>query len=128
VHTATGLYAHVTWHTYRRIPMIRKNDVPAIVESVREAAGANDVRVHAQAILQDHVHLLISYLPTARLSAFLRQAKSESARRVNVGRRDAQRLQWARGFFAGSLSRDHVFATRSYIARQFRRHPNLIPL
>jgi REP element-mobilizing transposase RayT len=108
--------------------MIRKNDVPAIVESVREAAGANDVRVHAQAILQDHVHLLISYLPTARLSAFLRQAKSESARRVNVGRRDAQRLQWARGFFAGSLSRDHVFATRSYIARQFRRHPNLIPL
>jgi len=108
--------------------MIRKYDVPAIAASVLEAAASNDVRVHAQAILQDHVHLLISYLPTARLSSFIRHAKSESARRVNSGRKDAQRLQWARGFFAGSLSRDHVFATRSYIARQFRRHPDLVPI
>ena len=127
MHTAFGLYAHVTWHTYRRIPMIRKFDVSAIVASVLEAAASNDVRVHAQAILQDHVHLLISYLPTARVSSFIRHAKSESARRVNSARKDAQRLQWARGFFADSLSRDHVFATRSYIARQFRRHPDLVP-
>jgi len=128
VHKASGLYARVTWHTYRRIPMIRKYDVPAIVASVLEAAGRSDVRVHAQAVLRDHVHLLISYLPTAKLSSFIRQAKSESARRVNIARKDAQRIQWARGFFAGSLSRDHVFATRSYIARQLRRHPDLIPI
>jgi REP element-mobilizing transposase RayT len=108
--------------------MIRKYDVSAIVESVLGAAAHSGVRVHAQAVLRDHVHLLISYLPTATVSSFIRHAKSESARRVNVGRKDAQRLQWARGFFAGSLSRDHVFATRSYIARQFRRHPDLIPI
>lgn len=108
--------------------MIRKYDVPAIVAAMLEAAEHTDVRVHAQAVLRDHVHVLISYLPTTRLSAFMRHAKSESARRVNVGRKDAQRLQWARGYFMGSLSRDHVFATRSYIARQFRRHPDLIPI
>lgn len=128
MHKACGLYAHVTWHTYRRIPMIRKCDVPLIVQAVLEAAAANDVRVHAQAVLQDHAHVLISYLPTAKLSSFMRHAKSESARRVNSARKDAQRLQWARGYFMGSLSRDHVFATRSYIARQFRRHPHLIPV
>jgi REP element-mobilizing transposase RayT len=108
--------------------MIRKYDVPLIVQSILEAAAANDVRVHAQAVLQDHVHVLISYLPTAKLSSFMRHAKSESARRVNSARKDAQRLQWARGYFMGSLSRDHVFATRSYIARQFYRHPHLIPV
>jgi hypothetical protein len=43
-------------------------------------------------------------------------------------RKDAQRLQWSRGYYVGSLSRDHVLATRSYIARQFQRHPDLVPV
>ena len=128
MHRASGLYAHVTWHTFRRMKAIRKYDVPAIVESVLEAGRRSGVRVHAQAVLRDHVHVLVSYLPTATLAAFMRHAKSESSRRVNVKRKDAQRLQWSRGYYVGSLSRDHVLATRSYIARQFQRHPNLVPV
>ena len=128
MHKASGLYAHVTWHTYRRLRAIRKYDVNAIVEAVLEAAKRTGVRVHAQAVLTEHVHVLISYLPTTALASFVRHAKSESARRVNVARKDAQRLQWSRGYYAGSLSHDHVLATRSYIARQFQRHPELIPV
>jgi REP element-mobilizing transposase RayT len=128
VHRASGLYAHVTWHTYRRTKAIRKYDVPAIVDAVLEAGRRTDVRVHAQAVLRDHVHVLVSYVPTATLASFMRHAKSESCRRVNVTRKDAQRLQWSRGYYVGSLSRDHVLATRSYIARQFQRHPNLVPV
>ncbi|MGH7673591.1 MAG: IS200/IS605 family transposase [Gemmatimonadales bacterium] len=128
VHIASGLYAHVTWCTSRRIKAIRKYDVPAVVDSVLEAAQRMGVHVHAQAVLRDHVHILVSYLPTIALAPFIQHAKSESARRVNVTRKDSQRLQWARGYYVGSLSRDHVGATRSYIARQFRRHPDLIPV
>jgi len=115
-------------HTYRRMKAIRKCDVPEIVASVLEAGRQTGVRVHAQAVLRDHVHVLVSYLPTATLSSFMRHAKSESCRRVNVTRKDAQRLQWSRGYYVGSLSRDHVLATRSYIARQFHRHPELVPV
>ena len=61
---------------------IRKYDVPAIVEAVLEAGKRTGVRVHAQAVLSDHVHLLIGYLPTATISSFVRHAKSESSRRV----------------------------------------------
>jgi REP element-mobilizing transposase RayT len=107
---------------------IRKYDVRAVVESVLEAGERTGVRVHAQAVLKDHVHVLVSYLPTVVLAPFVRHAKSESARRVNSARKDAQRLQWARGYYVGSLSRDHVTATRSYIARQFHRHPDLVPI
>lgn len=126
-HIASGLYAHVTWCTSRRVKAIRKYDVSAIVESVLEAARRTGIHVHAQAVLRDHVHVLVSYLPTMALTPFIRQAKAESARRVNASRRDAQRLQWARGCYVGSLSWDHVRATRIYIARQFRRHPDLVP-
>ncbi len=128
MHRASGLYAHVTWHTYRRMRTIRKHDVPGIVEAVLEAGKRTAVRVHAQAVLSDHVHVLIGYLPTATISSFVRHAKSESSRRVNVARKDAQRLQWSRGYYVGSLSRDHLRATRSYIARQFQRHPELVPV
>ncbi len=128
MHAASGLYARVTWHTYRRIQTIQKYDVPAIVEAVLEAGKRTGVRVHAQAVLSDHVHVLIGYLPTTTISSFVRHAKSESSRRVNVARKDAQRLQWSRGYYVGSLSRDHVGATRAYIARQFQRHPELVPV
>jgi putative transposase len=128
VHIASGLYAHVVWCTSRRMKAIRKYDVPAVVQAVLEAGERRGVHVHAQAVLRDHVHVLVSYLPTVALAPFVRHAKSESARRVNVGRKDAQRLQWARGYYAGSLSRDHVTATRIYLARQFHRHPDLVPI
>jgi len=47
------------------------------------AAGRRSrVHVHAQAVLSDHVHVLVSYPPDVAVADFLREAKSESARRV----------------------------------------------
>ena len=84
--------------------------------------------MHAQAILRDHVHVLVSYLPTMALDDFIQEAKSEGERRINSSRKDAHRLRWMPGYYVGSLSRDHILATRSYIARQFRHHPDLVPI
>ncbi|PYO28020.1 MAG: hypothetical protein DMD73_07115 [Gemmatimonadetes bacterium] len=126
-HKACGLYAHVTWHTWRRVAAIRKHDVSLIADSGRDAGCRSNIRVHAQAVLSDHVHVVVSYPPHATLAAFVRDAKSESARRVNSARLDAQRLRWCRGYYAGSLSRSHVLAARSQLARQCQRHPNRVP-
>jgi len=126
-HKACGLYAHVTWHTWRRVPQVRKPDVPVIVDTVLDAARRWAVRVHAQAVLSDHVHVVVSYPPHVALASFIRHAKSESARRINVMRLDAQRLRWCRGYYVGSLSRSDVTPARSYLARQFQRHPDRIP-
>ena len=126
-HRAFGLYAHVTWHTWRRKAQIRKCDVSIITESILNAASRTGVRVHAQAVLTEHVHVLVSFPPQVALASFFREAKSESARRVNAARGDGERMRWGRGYYAGSLSRDHVYATRVYIARQFQRHPDRIP-
>ena len=126
-HKACGLYAHVTWHTWRRIAQLRRFDVPVVTETVLDAAGRWGVHVHAQAILSDHVHLVVSYPAHVALASFIRHCKSESARRINSTRLDAQRVRWCRGYYAGSLSRSHVTPARSYLARQLRRHPDRIP-
>jgi REP element-mobilizing transposase RayT len=77
--------------------------------------------VLAQAVLTDHIHILIRYAPDTTVSAFVREAKSESSRRVG------KTLRWQRGYFADSISRSHVLGVRRYIASQFSRHPDKIP-
>src|SRR5713101_1618058 len=93
-HKACGLYAHLTWHTSRREPSIRRPDVSVIAAAIGEAGLCRGVRVHAQAVLSDHVHVLVSYNPAVALAPFIRHAKSESARRVNLSRDPANRFQW----------------------------------
>jgi len=86
------------------------------------------VRVHAQTVLTDHVHVIVSYNPAVALAPFVRHAKSESARRVNLLRDGGEAtLKWCRGYYAGSLSRTHVDAARAYVTKQHLRHPDRIP-
>ncbi len=127
-HRASGLYAHLTWHTWRRQPAIREGDVATIGAAVLAAGGRTRIRVHAQAVLSDHVHVLVSYSPDASLAAFVREAKSESARRLNHTRPERLQFRWCRGYCAGSLSREHVDATRLYLGRQHTHHPDKVPL
>jgi len=56
---------------------------------------------------------------------FIRHAKSESSRQINLGRGNV--FQWARGYFVESLSRTHVRAACAYVARQHVRHPDRVP-
>jgi len=119
-HKAFELYAHITWRTRSSERAIAKRHVEVIASSVLRAAERHKMRVLAQAVLTDHVHVLVSYRPDSILAAFVRDAKSESSRRsVTVG--------WCRGYYAGSVCRRHIAAVRHYIARQHSHHPDLIP-
>jgi len=88
---------------------------------MQNAARRTKTLVLAQGVLSDHVHVLIHCAPDATVSAFVREAKSESSRRVG------KTLRWQRGYYADSISRSHVLGVRQYIAAQFRRHPDRIP-
>jgi len=128
-HQAMGLYAHLGWHTKDREWSIRERDVAGIVAAFRAAADRTRVRVHAVAVLAEHVHLMVSYPPSARLSDFVRDAKSESARRVNLTRTARQRrLRWCRGCYANAVCRGHLSNLRAYLARQRQHHPDRLPL
>jgi len=124
-HRTFGLFAHVTWHTWRRQNSVRRADVETVARAIRDAASRNSVHVVAQAVLADHVHVLVSFLPERALTPFVRDAKSESARRVN--RAGLPHLRWARGYYAGSISHGHIPVVRSYLGRQHQRHPDRVP-
>lgn len=124
VHKAYGIYIHVTWHTYYRQRTISRARVPEILESIAEAAHRWGVHIHATAVLTEHVHVIASLKPDATISTFIRHAKSESARRLNSARSP---FKWARGYYVATMSREDVSTHCAYVARQFQRHPDLIP-
>lgn len=126
-HNACRLFVHIVWHTWRRRAFLRASDVPIVTEAISSAGQRTRVRVLAQAVLTEHLHLLVRCAPDATVSAFIREAKSESARRVNKARTDGDAMRWCRGYFADSVSRSDVLGVRQYLASQHRRHPDRIP-
>jgi REP element-mobilizing transposase RayT len=127
VHRAIGFYVHLTWHTWRRTKAVRRDDVHHVASAIVAAVARTDTHVNAQAVLADHVHVLVSLNPAVPLAGFVRHAKSESARRVNLGRSPGSALRWARGYYAASVSWSHVRTVRLYIGNQHQRHPHLVP-
>jgi REP element-mobilizing transposase RayT len=124
-HRAFGIYVHITWHTRLRQRLIRRADVDVVRAAIHDAACRWRVHVHEVAVLSDHVHVVASFRPEGGVVSFIRHAKSESARRINLGRGTV--FQWARGYFVESLSRTHVRAACTYVARQHLRHPDRVP-
>ena len=127
LHKAIGLYAHLTWHTWRRQKDITQQDVARIADAVRDAGERCRVRIHSLGVLADHVHLVVSFSPDTTLTSFIRESKSSSSLRINSTRTPARRFQWCRGYYANTLSRSHVAAARNYVGSQLRRHPDLHP-
>src|SRR5882724_9125822 len=124
-HHAYQMYAHVTWHTWKRVGCVdaaAANDVRSAVASASQATG---VRVFRDAVLANHGHLVVSFRPDIRLSDFVRLAKSVAATRAN--RRIPGTVRWARGYFVTTIHRRDLPRTTRYVADQFQRHPDLIP-
>ena len=122
---AFGLYLHISWHTRLRERSVRRADADIVRAAIREAAEHSLVHVHEVGVLSDHVHVVASFRPEGGVVSFVRHAKSESARRINLARGAV--FQWARGYFVESLSRNHVRAACAYVARQHVRHPDRVP-
>ncbi|SRR6266571_5843704 len=124
-HRAFGLYVHITWHTRLRQRSIDRAGAETVSAVVREAARRSHVHLHELAVLSDHVHVIASFRPEGGLVAFIREAKSEAARRINSG--GGRVFSWARGYFVESLSRTHFHAACRYVAKQHMQHPDRVP-
>src|SRR2546426_1814285 len=96
---AFGIYVHITWHTRFRQSLIRSADVDAVRAAIHEAASRWQVHVHEVAILSDHVHVIASFRPEGGVLTFIRHAKSESSRRINLVRGNV--FQWGTWVFRG---------------------------
>src|SRR2546428_7578144 len=97
------MYAHITWHRWKRLGCVDMGAAQDVRNEVARASRPTGVRVLRGAVLADHVHLVVSFRPNTTLSDFVRLAKSEAATRAN--RRTTGVVRWARGYFVATIHR-----------------------
>ena len=96
-----------------------------IEAAVNNACARTRVRCIRLAAVADHVHLLISYHPTTRISDFIRLCKSGASYRA--GRRVPGAIKWCRGYHVSSVGKRELHRVEVYIANQHTHHSDLIP-
>jgi putative transposase len=124
-HRAFELYAHITWHTWRRVGCVDQEVARDVRAAASEAARRTASEIRAFATLSDHVHVVLSFRPSTRLSDFVRLAKAGSSYQSGKGVFGA--LKWARGFFARSVGKEELPIVIAYVRNQYGRHPDRLP-
>ena len=119
------MYAHITWHTWRRVGCIDARAAREVRIAVASAGKQTGLQVIKGEVLANHVHLLVSFRPDTRLSDFMRLAKSVAATRAN--RVVMGSVRWARGYYVATIHKNDLPRVIRYIDQQFQRHPDLIP-
>lgn len=124
-HHAYQMYAHITWHTWQRVPCIRIPEAGDVNRAVANSCRDTGVHVLKSAVLSDHVHLVVSFRPDIRLADFVRLAKSRSSTMAN--RRVFGAVKWARGYYVTTYHRKDLHGLESYVGGQLARHPDRVP-
>ena len=122
-HTKTDLKVHVIWIPKYRKPVLTGDVAVRVRDIVRRVASEHELEILSGKVARDHVHVLVSYRPTQRVSQIVQWLKGTSSR---VLLQEFPRLRkqfwgkhlWARGYLAvatGSVT-DEVI--RAYIDEQ----------
>jgi putative transposase len=122
-HTKTDLKVHVIWIPKYRKPVLTGEVAIRVRDLVRTIAAEHELEIISGKVARDHVHVLISYRPTQRVSQIVQWLKGTSSR---VLLQEFPRLRqqfwgkhlWARGYLAVATGTVTDEAIREYIDEQ----------
>jgi len=122
------IYAHATWTTFARLPLITVEVASFLGRFLPIEAGRHGARMVEVGIVQDHVHMILELPPTFDVPRLMQSLKGASARIAN---RDAiaahDWLRWARGYDLRSVGMRQLGSAVDYVRRQGERHPDRVP-
>jgi REP element-mobilizing transposase RayT len=122
---ASTLYAHLTWTTLRRSPLIDAKVAAFLRSFLPPQAHRYGGQVLQLGIVRTHVHVVLSLAPNCRVPELVQGLKGASARVANRdGVAPADRpLRWDRGYDLRSVSPRALAAVSNYVRDQGERHP-----
>src|SRR5881397_1629315 len=120
------LYAHLTWTTLQRQPLINAGVADFLRRFLPREASRHGTRVLALGIVTDHVHLVLRLPPVINIPRLVQGLKGASARLVNRdGLTPRAPLRWAEGYDLRSVGVRQLRTVIEYVGRQTQRHPEL---
>ena len=120
------LYAHLTWTTLRRLPLLNPEVARFLERFLRQEAARHGARVLETGIVSNHVHTIVQLPPVIDIPRLVQGLKGASARIANRdGLMPRARLRWGDGYDLRSVGIRQLPSARRYVATQSQHHPEL---
>jgi putative transposase len=117
------LFYHIVWATHERLPLI-DNDIERLIRGVLHSKAKDlGIFIREFAMVEDHLHLVVSIPPTQSIAAVVSQLKGASSYAVNhlTNRADA-RFRWQDGYAVLSFGERSLASVRTYVRGQKEHH------
>lgn len=119
------LFVHLTWTTYRRMPMIGASEAAFLSRFLPAEAQRHHATVIALGLVQDHVHLVLRLPSHFDIPRLVQGLKGASAHLANEKAEISKTgLRWAHGYVATSVGRRQLSLVVEYVKQQARKHPD----
>jgi REP element-mobilizing transposase RayT len=119
------LFIHLTWATFRRMPMIGPTEARFLRRFLPSEAQRHGAAIIAMGMVCDHVHLVLRLPGRFDLPRLVQGLKGASARLANQDNRiSLAGLRWAHGYHLISVSPRNLRVAVQYVRRQAQRHPD----
>jgi REP element-mobilizing transposase RayT len=120
-----ALFVHLTWTTFRRMPMIGTTEARFLGRFLPAESRRHGAAVLALGLVRDHVHLLFRLPGRFDLPRLVQALKGASARMANADQQISRGgLRWASGYHVQSVSPRSLPRAADYVRRQADRHPD----
>ena len=124
-HTYTALHYHVVFSTKNRVPSITAEVQTRLHEYIGGIVRSEDGILIAIGGMPDHIHLLATFHPTARVADMLRRIKANSSKWAHENLPGMQAFAWQAGYGAFTVSPSSLADVDAYIGNQKMHHANL---
>ena len=119
------LHAHLVFSTQGRRRILKADAGQRVHGQLGTILREEDVIPNCIGGYDDHVHLLVSFKPTHRLSDVVRILKSRSSKWINDSSSGSHTFAWQRGYSIFSVSHSQLDIVRRYIDGQQQHHREL---
>ena len=122
-HTLYDIKYHLVWITKYRYQVLRGDIALRARDLIREICMAREVQVVRGSLAPDHVHILVSSLPSLSPSKLVQYIKSRSSNKLqrefpSLRKRYWGQHLWARGYFCATVGAVDEESIKQYIESQ----------
>jgi putative transposase len=119
-HATYTLNYHLVWIPKYREPVLTGRVADRVRHILHEIADDKGLEVNDLTVQPDHVHLFVSSPPKHSPALLVNWFKGISSRKYNHrhAESDADKIRWARGYYAGTAGHVSSETVEDYIQRQ----------
>jgi len=117
-----NILVHLIFSTKERRPLIDGEIETDLYRYITAVCATCQCPAHQIGGTEDHVHILLSLLPTITVSHLVEEAKKRSAKWASTKGQQYEDFAWQGGYGAFSIGQSQLETVKKYIADQKQHH------